>query len=301
MCNTVHVNSHFRLVEFLGLNDGLTDYPEYNLHELSSLLWWGASWFGVVMLNFSFIIAIPAWLWRRHPTVDVPTIGFGSSLLSICLYILICVYWLSLTFPIICLNPCFLVSLGQLCRSVQACSFMIVGLGILSFSVLTRMKLMEILCLTVPNAQWRGKTSDTHRSRFSSIQIYNERENCHWPWDYFRCLSFLLQSYWWLLDSQLIPIQGWSYAFVYWQVNQHMVGWRDIGHLQMILQDPQIPEEEKSRHWKFVNNDGDKGAIIYPAIPSLQIGRSIPRELWHRQQLVPDPFAVISVSYKPQL
>ena len=38
-----------------GLIGGLTDCPEYNLHESSLLLWRGTSWdalFGVVLFNF---------------------------------------------------------------------------------------------------------------------------------------------------------------------------------------------------------------------------------------------------------
>ena len=110
-----------------GLKSGLTDYPEYNLHESLPLLWWGTSWdvlLGVELFNFSLIIAIPAWLGERHPTVDAPTIVFGLSLLPTCHYILIGMLGAMaiLTSPIICSNPCSLVYLGQLYRSVRTCS-----------------------------------------------------------------------------------------------------------------------------------------------------------------------------------
>ena len=134
-----------------GLIGGLTDCPEYNLHESSPLLWWGTSWdalFGVVLFNFFLVIAIPAWLGERHPTVDVPTIVFGSSFLSTCLYILIGMLG-AMAIPHVSNNmlESMLESMLsdvfgptiQIGASVFA--FMIVGLGILLFSVLTQMNL----------------------------------------------------------------------------------------------------------------------------------------------------------------
>jgi hypothetical protein len=65
------------------------EFSIQGLH-LTNVTLWGESWdtlFGVVLFNFCLVIVIPAWLFERHPTVDVPTIIHSSSFCGIVLYI----------------------------------------------------------------------------------------------------------------------------------------------------------------------------------------------------------------------
>lgn len=52
-----------------------------NSFSFDNVSLWGDSWdtlFGVVLFNFALVIAIPAWLYERRPSVDVPTVIHGS-------------------------------------------------------------------------------------------------------------------------------------------------------------------------------------------------------------------------------
>lgn len=114
--------------------------------ENSSL--WGYDWddlFGVVLFNFALTIAIPAWLYEREPHVDVPTVIYGSSLLSTAMYIAIGLLG-SLTMPNVADNMLQSMMTGTMGVSMELgasiFAFAIIGLGTPLFSVLTRLNLM---------------------------------------------------------------------------------------------------------------------------------------------------------------
>jgi hypothetical protein len=108
---------------------------------------WGKEWgslFGVILFNFSLVIAIPAWLFEKEPDVDVPAVVHGSSILAAVLYVVIGVLGAT-SMPYVSQNMLESLMSGafgttmQLCASVFA--FFIIGLGCPLFSVLTRMNL----------------------------------------------------------------------------------------------------------------------------------------------------------------
>jgi len=52
--------------------------------DTSNVSLWGESWtclFGIILFNFSVVSAVPAWLYERHPSVDVSK-GKVMSILS---------------------------------------------------------------------------------------------------------------------------------------------------------------------------------------------------------------------------
>jgi hypothetical protein len=130
------ITSFFFIVQFIAM--GL---------EPGFLTWWGYDWdalLGVVLFNFSLVIAIPAWLYEREPHVDVPTVIYGSSCLVVILYIAIGMLG-AMALPHVSDNMLESMILGadglgmQLGASLFAVA--IVGLGIPLFSVITRLNL----------------------------------------------------------------------------------------------------------------------------------------------------------------
>ncbi|CAJ1918341.1 unnamed protein product [Cylindrotheca closterium] len=108
---------------------------------------WGTSWntlFGVILFNYALVLAVPAWLYEKEPTVDVPKVVNGSAVLSTILYVLIGGLG-AMTMPHASQNMLESMMSGtfgitmQICASVFA--FFIVGLGIPLFCVLKRMNL----------------------------------------------------------------------------------------------------------------------------------------------------------------
>lgn len=108
---------------------------------------WGSSWgtlFGVILFNYALVLAVPAWLYEKEPTVDVPKVVNGSAILSTILYVLIGALG-AMTMPHASQNMLESMMSGtfgiimQISASVFA--FFIVGLGIPLFCVLKRMNL----------------------------------------------------------------------------------------------------------------------------------------------------------------
>jgi lipid-A-disaccharide synthase-like uncharacterized protein len=119
-------------------------YSGINLDNISL---WGDSWYnllGVVLFNFSLVIAIPAWLSEKDPSVDVPTVVWSSSWLSTLLYV-ICGLLGALAMPSVSENMLESIMSGAFGTRMQfgasIFAFMIIGLGIPLYSVVTRMNL----------------------------------------------------------------------------------------------------------------------------------------------------------------
>lgn len=123
--------------------------------DFSNISLWGESWsglFGVILFNFALVIAVPAWLYEKEESVDVPTVVQGSSALTLVLYILVGALG-ALSMPNVSDNMLESMESGvygvglQIGASVFA--FFIIGLGIPLFSVLTRYSLVgSELCST---------------------------------------------------------------------------------------------------------------------------------------------------------
>lgn len=83
------------IVQFLCLEESNTvsaGAEDSSSSFMANTSMWGSDWgdlFGVVLFNFALVIAVPAWLYERDPDVDVPTVVYGSSLLSVILYVAI--------------------------------------------------------------------------------------------------------------------------------------------------------------------------------------------------------------------
>mmetsp|Transcript_4612 Transcript_4612/g.6814 ORF Transcript_4612/g.6814 Transcript_4612/m.6814 type:complete len:518 (+) Transcript_4612:131-1684(+) len=109
---------------------------------------WGTSWnslFGVVLFNFALVIAIPAWLYEKHPSIDVPTVIHGSTALSTLMYVLIGFIG-AIAIPNVSDNMLESMMSGAfgpiMAGGATLFAFFIIGLGIPLFSVLTRMSLL---------------------------------------------------------------------------------------------------------------------------------------------------------------
>lgn len=146
-------NAAFQIMGFVVLL--LTSLQFVVEFTLSGLTWhhnislWGTSWdtlFGVVLFNFALVICLPSWLYERHPSVSVPRVIHGSCLLSVLLYIFVGLFGAMAIHHVSdnmleSLMSGFLFGTSmQLGASLFA--FMIIGLGIPLFSVLTRMNLV---------------------------------------------------------------------------------------------------------------------------------------------------------------
>ena len=143
-------NAHWQILGFLILLatslQFVVQFTMSGLHFHHASLW-GDSWedlFGVVLFNFALVIAIPAWLYEREPTVDVPHIVHGSSILSAVLYIVLGILG-HLAMPNVSENMLESMMSGAMGPLMQIgasiFAFAIIGLGIPLFSVLTRLNL----------------------------------------------------------------------------------------------------------------------------------------------------------------
>ena len=115
--------------------------------DTSNLSWWGDEWtslFGVVLFNFSVVTAVPAWLYERHPSVDVPTVIHSSCFGSALLYTLVGSLG-ALSMPHVDDNMISSMIAGSFGPALQIgaslFAFFIVGLGIPFFSILLRLNL----------------------------------------------------------------------------------------------------------------------------------------------------------------
>mmetsp|Transcript_760 Transcript_760/g.1168 ORF Transcript_760/g.1168 Transcript_760/m.1168 type:complete len:488 (+) Transcript_760:166-1629(+) len=115
--------------------------------DFSNVSLWGTDWsdmFGVVLFNFAVVIAVPAWLYERKPTVNVSSALNNSSLIGFLLYIFVGGLG-ALTMPNVADNMLQSMMTGAFGPVTEICSmifaFFIIGLGIPLFSVLTRLNL----------------------------------------------------------------------------------------------------------------------------------------------------------------
>lgn len=119
----------------------------YSGVDLGNISLWGKSWYdllGVVLFNFSLVIAIPAWLSEKDPSIDVGTVVWTSSWLSTLLYVL-CGVLGALAIPNVSENMLESIMSGAFGTRMEVgasiFAFVIIGLGIPLYSVLTRMNL----------------------------------------------------------------------------------------------------------------------------------------------------------------
>jgi len=117
----------------------------FNMENLSL---WGESWsdlVGIILFNYTFTTAVPAWLCEKSPNVDVPEILHKASWLSSALYILVGCFG-ALSIPNVSTNMLSSMIIGDFGGSTQIgasiFAFFIIGLGIPLFCVLMRMNLM---------------------------------------------------------------------------------------------------------------------------------------------------------------
>lgn len=110
---------------------------------------WGETWdsmLGVILFNFGLVMAIPAWLAEKKETVSVGKVVYGSTALSVLLYIGVGLLG-ALAIPNVNANMLAPMTTGaygpylQVGASVFA--FFIIGLDIPLFSVLTRYNLVN--------------------------------------------------------------------------------------------------------------------------------------------------------------
>jgi hypothetical protein len=143
-------NSTFQVVGFLVL---LGSTVQFSLTFITSGLdmknvsLWGESWdtlFGVILFNFALVIAVPAWLYERNPSVSVPAVIHTSCVLSTMMYLAVGALG-ALSIHNVSDNMLESMMLGDFGLGMQLgaslFAFMIIGLGIPLFSVLTRMNL----------------------------------------------------------------------------------------------------------------------------------------------------------------
>jgi len=115
--------------------------------DFSNVSLWGDDWsqlFGVVLFNFIVVIAVPAWLYERKPTVNVSTALNYSSGIGFVLYILVGGLG-ALTMPNVADDMVQSMMSGSFGQVTEVCSMVftifIVGLSIPLFSVLIRLNL----------------------------------------------------------------------------------------------------------------------------------------------------------------
>mmetsp|Transcript_14618 Transcript_14618/g.18482 ORF Transcript_14618/g.18482 Transcript_14618/m.18482 type:complete len:410 (-) Transcript_14618:74-1303(-) len=115
--------------------------------DISNVSLWGDDWsnlFGVCLFNFAVVLAIPAWLYEKKPSVNVVTAINGSSLMSFVLYVLVGSLG-AMTMHNVSDNMLQSMMTGEFGEVTEISSmtfaFFIIGLGIPLFSVLTRLNL----------------------------------------------------------------------------------------------------------------------------------------------------------------
>jgi len=143
-------NSNFQILGFVVLLVTVIQFAiqfAYSGLYMINISLWGKSWdtlFGVVLFNFALVIAVPSWLYERHPLVSIPTVVHGSSILSAFLYIIIGISG-ALSIENVSDNMLESMLSGVFGISMQLgasfFAFMIIGLGIPLFSVLARLNL----------------------------------------------------------------------------------------------------------------------------------------------------------------
>lgn len=116
--------------------------------DLSNVSLWGYEWknlFGVVLFNFAAVIAIPAWLYEKKPSVSVNRAINDSTVISCTMYILIGALG-ALTMPNVSDNMLQSMMSGSFGKTTEITSeffcFFIIGFGIPLFSVLSRLNLV---------------------------------------------------------------------------------------------------------------------------------------------------------------
>ena len=115
--------------------------------SMNNVSLWGETWdsmLGVILFNFTLVMAIPAWLSQKKPSVGVSKIVYGSTILSTILYIMVGLLG-AMAIPNInanALEPMVSGAFGLGLRmGASIFAFFIIGLDIPLFSVLTRYNL----------------------------------------------------------------------------------------------------------------------------------------------------------------
>ena len=129
----------------------------FNFHNVS---WWGHQWggmLGVILFNFSLVLAIPAWLHEKKETVGVRQVVAHSTILSTIIYILVGALG-AFAIPKVNLNMLSPIVSGAFGSGVQIAgsifAFFIIGLDIPLFSVLTRYNLTHSGLCSERTANW---------------------------------------------------------------------------------------------------------------------------------------------------
>ena len=115
--------------------------------SFQNVTWWGHQWsdmLGVILFNFTLVLAIPAWLHDKAPSVSVNKVVYGSTAISTGLYIAVgCLG--AMAIPRVNVNMLLPMVSGAYGSGMAAASsvfaFFIIGLDIPLFSVLTRYNL----------------------------------------------------------------------------------------------------------------------------------------------------------------
>mmetsp|Transcript_15175 Transcript_15175/g.17333 ORF Transcript_15175/g.17333 Transcript_15175/m.17333 type:complete len:563 (-) Transcript_15175:254-1942(-) len=115
--------------------------------HLNNVTLWGDDWsdlFGVCLFNFAVVLAVPAWLYEKKPSVSVTRALGGSSFLAFILYVLVGGLGAA-TMHNVTDNMLQSMMAGTFGNTTEITSMtfalFIVGLGIPLFSVLTRLNL----------------------------------------------------------------------------------------------------------------------------------------------------------------
>lgn len=116
----------------------------YSFDNLSLM---GTQWnelLGVILFNFTFTSAVPAWLADKDPSVSVSGVIRDSTIMSVILYLLVGALG-ALAIPNISDNMLSSMIMGSYGATTQVSAFIfavfIIGLGIPLFSVVTRLNL----------------------------------------------------------------------------------------------------------------------------------------------------------------
>jgi len=116
--------------------------------SLTNLSLWGESWselFGIILFNYTFTTAVPAWIGEKSEHVHVPEVLNKSNLLGSALYITVGALG-ALSIPNVSDNMLSSMIIGDFGKTTQISAslfaFFIIGLGIPLFSVLMKMNLV---------------------------------------------------------------------------------------------------------------------------------------------------------------
>ena len=125
--------------------------------DARNLSLWGDNWdalLGVVLFNFALVIAIPAWLYEKDPSIDVPTVVWTSTIMSVVLYI-VCGALGALAIPNVSDNMLESMMSGVFGTAMQLgasfFAFMIIGFGIPLFRYVNSED-THMLCVTTTRA-----------------------------------------------------------------------------------------------------------------------------------------------------